>query len=241
MMSSTYTGGIFAGQRFGRLVAVELAEHRQRQKNKGYYAYWKVVCDCGEERLVEAGNLRHRQRSCGCLRTDLAGSQSITHGKSGSPIYAVWNAMYGRCCTPSNTSYDNYGGRGVRLCERWHKFENFYADMGDPPFKGASIDRIDADGDYSPENCRWADRSEQARNTRVARLITYIGVTQHMFAWCDEFDISYSAMTNATVQETDLAVALHRRVLQKVFDIPLKDTRHFTVSDLPSNSGQPLH
>lgn len=240
-MASTYTGGIVVGQQFGRLTAVELAERRKRSRG-GYRAYWRAVCQCGQECVVESENLRRgRQQSCGCLRAEVVKVSSITHGLSKTPIYAIWNAMNGRCSLPSVAGFANYGGRGIKVCERWQTFENFYADMGDPPFKGASIDRIDNDGDYEPGNVRWAGRASQARNKRWSRLITYLGETKHMLDWCDEFDISYSAMKNATHQEPDLTVALHRRVLQKLFDIPLKDTRHLTTADLPRGSGQTLH
>lgn len=98
-----------------------------------------------------------------------------THGRTGTPEYICWSAIVQRCTNKNATAYDRYGGAGIRICDRWKSFENFLFDMGSRPSAEHSVDRIDNSGDYTPENCRWATYSEQARNTSRNRLVTYEG------------------------------------------------------------------
>lgn len=112
-----------------------------------------------------------------------------THGYAtgmGQPEYGVWNAMRQRCSNPKNRAYKNYGGRGIRVCERWLYFANFIEDVGPRPSKSHSLDRIDNNGDYEPDNVRWATLEEQNLHKRVSRLITYNGKTQPLFMWAKE-------------------------------------------------------
>lgn len=154
------------GQRFGRLTVIE-AGHRDPKERR---LYWRCLCDCGNEHVTRGAQLRRGEtRSCGCLRVDMGKAKTLTHGmsrrKTRRKVYGVWATMRRRCDNPGQQSYRLYGGRGIKVCERWHTFENFYADMGDPP-AGCSIDRIDPDGDYEPGNCRWATAKEQRANQR---------------------------------------------------------------------------
>lgn len=121
----------------------------------------------------------------------------ITHNgtKLHPELYGKWKSMRERCLTPSTTSYPNYGGRGIAVCKRWDSFTNFLADMGDSYKKGLSLERIDVNGDYEPSNCRWATRSEQARNTRRNRYITYKNKTQTLADWSDELSIKRTTIT----------------------------------------------
>lgn len=120
---------------------------------------WLCVCDCGNETVTTCGMLRNgNTKSCGCLKRG-------PHGKSNTRVHNCWTSMLQRCNNPRNPAYKWYGARGIQVCERWHSFENFYADMGDQP-EGLSIDRINNDGNYEPTNCRWATTSEQLSNRR---------------------------------------------------------------------------
>lgn len=116
-----------------------------------------------------------------------------THGKTRHPIYAVWNAIKQRCHDPNSSGFHKYGARGIAMCDAWrYSFEQFYADMGDPP-PGHQIDRIDNLGNYTPENCRWATRGEQARNRRSTRWIQIGEETKCLIDWLNHFGISREA------------------------------------------------
>lgn len=158
-----------AGQRYGRLVAVELVE-RDVYRN----ARWRFVCDCGRGHVTWAHVVRTGQAmSCGCLKSQraVANTHRKSHGMSKSPEYRNWDRMMDRCNNPNNIGYSGYGGRGIKVCARWRKFENFFADMGPRPSPKHSLDRYpDNDGNYEPGNVRWATADEQ-KHSQIILII----------------------------------------------------------------------
>lgn len=177
----------YAGVRFGRLTAVRLIEREELYNDHR----WLFVCDCGAEKVARIKSVRggHTQ-SCGCLAKAVIAARNKTHGLSRtSPgAYRSWKDMRSRCNQPSNTDFHLYGGRGIRVCERWSSFANFYADMGDRP-EGMSIDRIDVNGHYAPDNCRWATSTEQANNKRNNVVIEIDGVKDTLANWCKVYGV----------------------------------------------------
>ena len=151
------------GQRFGRLVVVG----RSGRVNKQGSPYWLCRCDCGGETATQAGHLRNgHTQSCGCHRRDRSIEANTTHGASHSPEYLCWSAMKARCLNSNHDDYHLYGGRGITICDAWlNDFAAFRRDMGKRP-AGHTVDRIDADGNYEPSNCRWARQITQVINRR---------------------------------------------------------------------------
>jgi hypothetical protein len=155
-------------QRFHRLVVKELVS-KESWGEKGY-SRWVCICDCGNTTLVDSYMLTSgRTRSCGCLRQD----NLIRHGHARpgkeSSEYRAWQNMKSRCSNPNHPSFNSYGGRGIIVCDRWLGklgFDNFLADMGEKPSPKLSLDRINNDGNYQPDNCRWTDALTQSNNQR---------------------------------------------------------------------------
>lgn len=147
------------GMRFGSLQVLSIPDLAG-----DYIAICK--CDCGNDHSVSAIELRRgRSRSCGCLARDAIRARSTTHGMWGSTTNKSWSAMKERCQRASSKDYEEYGGRGIQVCERWREFANFLADMGERP-PGTTLDRIDVNGNYEPGNCRWAVSTVQQGNRR---------------------------------------------------------------------------
>jgi hypothetical protein len=150
-------------KRFGHLVAI-----RRYGSNHNGHSLWLCMCDCGTATIVFATNLkRGLTKSCGCLQS------TITHGHcrdgSNTQIYNAWRNMHRRCYTTSYPGFENYGGRGIKVIKRWHKFENFLADMKPRPEGEYSLERIDNEKGYSPKNCTWIPMADQPKNRRPRR------------------------------------------------------------------------
>ncbi len=162
------------GRRFGSLTVLRQGPSQGHGSN----SVWWVQCDCGApEKLVSsAGWLRTNRKptpvSCGCKMAEAMSLLNRTHGMSKHPAFAVWRSMLDRCRLPTNQAWHNYGGRGITVCERWqHSFENFWADMGPTYQRGLTLDRLDNDKGYSPDNCAWRTVREQNRNRRDNRFM----------------------------------------------------------------------
>lgn len=175
-----------SGKRFGRLVVLHPCG------SKGHSALWLCLCDCGMHTEVPGPQLRSgNTKSCGCYKKDV---QEI-HGEHRSPEYKVWSAMIDRTTNPNHEYFHHYGGRGIAVCDRWKtSLALFIEDMGRRPSKGYSLDRIDNNGHYEPENCRWANWKEQQRNRRNNRYLTYNGETRCMSDWAEHLGIGKSVL-----------------------------------------------
>lgn len=163
---------------------------------------WLCRCDCGNERILLAGDLNSgHAKSCGCYAREMAAKLQFRHGhwsnKKASPEWTAWNQMRQRCSNPKNSSFKRYGARGIVVCERWQKFENFLADMGPKPVgpkRFFSVERKNNNGNYEPSNCKWATQTEQSNNRRSNRIVSWNGVTKTVTQWASELGIKVQTL-----------------------------------------------
>ena len=203
-----------AGQRFGKLTVIGL-DHIQNytRKDNGRnqrFFFYRCVCDCGKETVVQKSDLtKGGTKSCGC------GMNPIIHGQTGTRLFIVWEGMKRRCNAKKGINYKNYGKRGIKVCDEWQEFQPFYdwamANGYDENAKRGqcTIDRIDNNKGYSPDNCRWVNQTVQARNTRKNRLITYNNETHCISEWAEIFNISPNVLyTRIFINKWDIERAL---------------------------------
>lgn len=176
------------GEKFGKLTAIKYVGNRQ----------WLFKCDCGNTKVITTcAVVGKRVKSCGCLHLERcrSGLNQRRHGHTvggrRSPEHSVWTDILKRTTNKNHKFYNRYGGRGIKVCERWLKFENFLSDMGKRP-KGLTIDRIDNDCDYTKSNCKWSTRKEQARNRKTTKHITYKGQKKSLAEWCEIYKLPYA-------------------------------------------------
>lgn len=196
-----------SGKRFGKLTVIEF-----NGKNKFKKPLWKCKCDCGNEAVVAGENLTKKiaTKSCGCLRLE----SNTKHNKCKTSIYNVWNGMIQRCTDIKNSRYKSYMGRGITVCDKWLTFEGFYEDMGDRP-KGMSLDRVDNNGNYCNENCKWSTPKEQSNNTRKNHPLTFNGKTQNITQWSEELNISWTVLQSRINRKWSTERALTEKVISK--------------------------
>ena len=182
------------GQRFGKLVALE--SYKSDKNNRWH---WKCLCDCGNTTIVSGTNLRTGvTKSCGCIVKERMKKLNLTHNLSASRIYHIHRGILARCNNPNEPSYKDYGGRGITVYDEWLTFAGFYewaTFSGYDEEKKLSLDRIDNDGNYCPENCRWATPKEQCNNKRTNRLITFKGKTKTLAQWALGLEITHIALS----------------------------------------------
>ena len=172
------------GNRYGRLIIIGLSHII-----KGI-VHWQVICDCGNNKIVLDGNIvGGKTKSCGICNYP----RHLKHGMAKTSIYKRWSEMKRRCLRPKSTHYKYYGGRGIKVCKRWMKFENFYKDMGSVP-EGMTLERIDNNGNYEPSNCKWATFKEQHNNSSRNVILKYKGISMNMVQWAEKLGLSRACL-----------------------------------------------
>ena len=176
---------------YGRLVVLSLAY------TKNGRTFWNCKCSCGNEKIILGKDLQNGHiRSCGCLRVEISRSRMTTHGATDSRLYNIWTSMKARCETSKKQKFiKDYQNRGIKICAEWHDFSVFQKWALENGYKdNLSIDRIDNNGNYCPENCRWADNFTQANNKRNNHWLTYNNKTQTIAQWSKELGMKYNAL-----------------------------------------------
>lgn len=212
------------GKKFNHFTVIERAEDRV-YPNGRRVIMWKCQCDCGNEKIciVTANNLtRGHTKSCG--HTKKGNRNGNKHGLSHTPIYKEWAHMKQRCHDPNHISYKWYGGRTSKpiiVCDRWeNSVENFFKDVSKLPHFGEvgyTLDRIDVNGDYEPNNVRWATQKQQSNNKRNNRLITYNGKNQTISQWADEFGINYQTICSRLKRGWDIEKVLTTPIMKNQY------------------------
>lgn len=176
--------------KYGRLTVLK------KLQNHNKHIMWLCKCECGNEIKASGYNLKSGHvKSCGCLKSELSRKRKLTHGLSKTFLYAEWARIRRRCNNPNMTCYKDYGGRGIKVCSEWDSVENFINWSLLNGYKnGLSIDRIDNNKGYSPDNCRWVTRKVQANNKRNNHLITYNGETKTLAQWSEHLNLPYGVL-----------------------------------------------
>lgn len=215
-----------SGQKFSRLTVL-YSKRIDNRKSK-----WLCLCECGEYTYVSSNSLTSgTTKSCGCKKREFIIDFKTKHGLSRSPEYGIWLAMKSRCSDVKHISYKNYGGRGILVCEEWEDFNTFILDMKPRPSPKYTLERVDNNKGYSPENCVWATRVMQLRNTRRNNMITHLERTQCLSAWADEFGIKYSLLRHRLKRGWSISDALSEPVAARYSEKIYSPKRFFTIND----------
>ena len=198
------------GQKIGRLTVDSFAYKKKRNY------YYNCICECGNECIKKSDYLlgkKNPHKSCGCWHRELNIISSTKHGMTNTPEHKSWQELIFRCNNPNCKAYKDYGGRGIKVCDRWlgeNGFINFINDMGKKPSLKHSIDRINVNGNYCPENCRWATMKEQCNNRRSNIKIAYRGETKTLMQWCEIYQMKYSQALQAYYRGHELGYIIQR-------------------------------
>lgn len=199
------------GKRFGRLTVIGIDEGRQSRKT-----YWICQCDCGKITSHRSDGLQSGSiRSCGCLKNELSAervAKNHKHKQSGTRLYHIWQGMKRRCYTETSPDYQRWGGRGIKMCDQWRdSFESFFEWAMKSGYSDTlTIDRVDNDGDYTPDNCRWASAKEQGRNRRSNISITIGNTTKSLTEWCEIFGLDYRTVNARYKRMEDGVISLDK-------------------------------
>ena len=209
------TAYISTSQKFGRLTTL----HQASGGPNNSQAVWMCRCDCGGVAAVRAYNLKsEKTKSCGCLQKERTSLRFKSHGMTRqpngrqTPEYKAWTEMKQRCFNPNSQKFSSYGGRGITVDKRWIEFSNFFADMGFRPSPKHSLDRVNNDGPYSPENCRWATIRQQSRNKRTNYWVMVDGKRQILADVCDAAGLPYPVVRSRLKRGWRLEDALKHAV-----------------------------
>lgn len=227
------------GQKFGRLTVIAFAGN---SKSRQYL--WSCKCDCGNQEnvIVSAANLRSgKTKSCGCLQKERASISNKTHGETKTKLFMVWSDMRHRCNNPNHRAYKWYGGKGVKVCEEWNNdyitFKTWALENGYK--EGLTIDRVDADKNYCPENCCWATRREQSSHISSCRFFEFMGKKYYVRQFCREMRVSrytfYKYTTNGINLDNLMCVCRHSKSLtEEEWQVLLDGYKEITGKDFSS-------
>lgn len=210
------------GKRFGRLTVI-----REIEKARCGHKRYLCQCDCGNlSQPLGIGLRSGNTKSCGCLQREVAATSNTKHGNSTRSVrsteHRIWTSMRKRCQNKNDESFPRYGGRGIRVCERWQKFEDFLADMGRRP-PGTSLDRIDNNGNYEPKNCRWAPLTVQARNQRAKRSrLGVVGVYERRGRFCAQISRNRKIVRLGVFDTIEEASMAYQEARAKAIDEDMK-------------------
>lgn len=178
------------------------------------------ICEnCGKPYSVQFLSRAKKRRFCGLSCKSTATLKR--HGMTKTSTYSAWATMRTRCLNPKRAKWYRYGGRGIKICKRWERFENFLSDMGERP-NGKTLDRIDNDGDYKPSNCKWSTPKEQSSNTKRNRFVTHNGKTQHISDWAREIGLKQSTLARRISSGWSIELALSTSLFQGKKDKPVR-------------------
>jgi hypothetical protein len=206
------------GDKHERLTVVRILDVKNSKPRTA-----EMLCDCGiTKKFVIANVLNGHTKSCGCFLKDVSTKRFKTHGLRKHPLYGIWAGIKDRTTNTKNCSYDDYGGRGIKICKRWIQFENFFADMSESyeahcakhSRRETSLERRHNNRNYTQKNCKWATHHEQSRNKRNNRNITYGGETRCLVDWAKVVDIKYHTLITR-IDQLGWSV-------QKAFNTPLR-------------------